>query len=285
MTNRRNIRQTITFLLVFSLLTSCVTGASSSSDVSLWDWIFPHSDKRGHWGLNEEAIQPAWTEDDLKIPVALAGLPDDPPKVFLLDGIPKPGDQGGQANGTAWAVGYTGLSHIFRTKKSEPEYLCSPAFIYNQLNDGKDAGIEMIAALTFIVTNGCSAFEKMPYIQSDYMAKPSLAAFNSAGEHRAKGFARVDFTDIAQVKAHLLQGSPVIVTMRIAENFLDFDDEAYVPYGEGVGRHTIVVIGFNDDKNQFIIQNSAGEEWGEGGRAGLPYAWFLRLTSQAYVIW
>lgn len=252
---------------------------------SLWDMIFPHSQKRGEWKYNEEAILPGWTREDLQVPVALAGLPDNPPKLFRLSGIPPVGNQGRQANGTAWAVGYFGISYVYRNQGKEPDYLCSPSFIYNQLNEGRDGGIEILNALIFSVRNGCSHWDKMPYIPTDYMSKPSLAAFNSAAEHRARGYARVDFTDISQVKAHLLQGSPVLITMRIAENFLDFDDDTYVPSGEAAGRHTVVVIGYDDDQDRFLIQNSAGEDWGTEGRGGLPYAWFLRLVGQAYVLW
>jgi C1A family cysteine protease len=108
----------------------------------------------------------------------------------------------------------------------------------------------------------------------------------NAKRHKASGFGRVDTADVDQVKAHLLQGSAVIVTMFITENFVNLDDRYWKqPAGRAVGKQTVVVVGYNDRDFTFQILNSAGPDWGHGGYAYIPYRWFVRLVTQGYVIW
>lgn len=236
--------------------------------------------------LAEMKPLPAWSDRDKKIPIALAGIPEYPPEKYVLDNLPPVGNQGRQASGTAWAVGYAATSYYFRTHRQMRKYRCSPAFLYNQLNTGEDRGIEIYDALKLLSTGGCPDIDLMPYAEKDYLRRPGPTAYLSAGNYVIKGFGRVDFTDINQVRAHLLQKKVIVATMRITLNFLDLDERLWEnPAGPPVGRHTVAVIGYDHKRERVIIQNSAGEKWGEDGIAEVPYEWFIRLTGQAYVLW
>ena len=126
----------------------------------------------------------------------------------------------------------------------------------------------------------------MPYVAEDYVRRPSNEAILDAENYMISGFGRVDFTDLRQVQAHLLQGSVVIVTMRVTENFLILKEAVWEqPRGAPRGRHTLALIGYDDGKKLFTLQNSAGFRWGDQGFVQIPYAWFLRMTDQAYVLW
>ncbi len=238
------------------------------------------------YDLGEMKPRPEWSDADRTIPMVLAGIPEFPPEKFLLTNLPPVGNQGKQASGTAWAVGYTAASYYFRTLHNRKKYLCSPAFLYNQLNRGEDQGIEIYETLRLLRSSGCPDQKLMPYAEKDYLRRPGPAAFLGAGNYVIQGFGRVDFTDINQLRAHLLQNKVVMATVRITLNFLELEDRVWKnPAGPPVGRHTVAVVGYDHTRERVIIQNSVGEDWGDDGFAEIPYEWFIRLTAQAYVLW
>ena len=240
----------------------------------------------GQWELQQWGIAPEWSEPEEQVPFVLAGLPSDAPERFVLPGMLAPGDQLGQASGTAWAVGYAATTYLFRTKRNQHDYECAPAFIYNQLNERADRGIEIIEAAELVKRMGCPRENLMPYQAADYVSRPTAAALADAREHRIRGYGRVDFVDLNQIRAHLLQGSVVIVTLRISENFIGLRENVWEnPAGRQRGRHTLAVIGYDNAQGAFIVQNSAGGRWGSYGRAAIPYVWFVRLAQKAYVVW
>lgn len=249
--------------------------------------LYPEERPRtGVWSLQSANIQPEWFEDEQDVPFLLAGLTEDAPDAYMLPAMIAAGDQGPQASGTAWAAGYTATSYLVRKKNNSGQYVCSPAFIYNELNEKQNRGIEIYEALILLKNTGCPDMRYMPYKPMDYSTAPDRTAYNSAAAHRIQGFGRVEFFDLNQVKAHLLQGRVVIVTLRITENFLTLDQYVWeAPSGERRGRHTIALIGYDDVRNQFIFQNSAGAAWGQYGRGAIPYVWFVRMAQKAYVLW
>jgi len=236
--------------------------------------------------LENTAILPEWSDEDKAVPVMLAALPDETPRSFQLEGLPPVGHQGQQASGTAWAAGYLAASFHFRLQGNEAKYLCSPAFIYNKLNGGRNEGIETLDALKLLKYSGCPHIEHMPYIASDYLRQPEARALLDAPRFLIGGFGRIDFADTNQLKAHLLQRKVIIATFRITTNFVKLSSRTWKqPEGFAAGRHTVGIIGYDDENQVFLIQNSVGKSWGRGGLAEIPYAWLVRTTGKAYVLW
>ena len=126
----------------------------------------------------------------------------------------------------------------------------------------------------------------MPYSAVDHAYRPSSRARRDANNYRIHDFARVDYTDLDQVRSHLLQNKPVIITLMISENFIELEDAVWQqPEGQFRGRHSIALVGYDDKKRIFYFLNSVGSAWGQNGLAAIPYSWFIRLTKQAYVLW
>ena len=243
-------------------------------------------DENTVWQLGDFPVRPGWSQDDRDVPLALSPLPDPLPREFVLKGNLPMGNMGPQASGTAWAAGFTAFSFLVQLEKGDKEFLCSPAFLYNRLNGGKNNGIELFDALLMLRDTGCPDISLMPYRPFDFLYQPGTEAIQDAGKHRIQNFARVDFTDAEQVKGHLLQGHPVLATLRIFDNFLGLEGKNWSrPLGRPRGRHTVAVIGYSDRREEFLIQNSVGSAWGDNGRVWIPYSWFIRLTEKAYVLW
>ena len=238
------------------------------------------------WPLREHTVKPHWSEEDQTIPFLVASLPKNVPRRFFLPKIPKAGDQGSQASGTAWACGYFAATYIYHQKNEKSNYQCAPAFIYNSLNKGLDRGIEIVNALQFLKDYGCANEKYAPYRTHDFAFKPNSRSLKDAANYRIQGFGRVDYFDLDQIRGHLLQKRPIVVTLVISDNFITFNELVWEqPQGEQRGRHSIALIGYDDEKELFFFLNSAGMEWGENGRVAIPYSWFIRLARQAYVLW
>lgn len=237
------------------------------------------------WNLKTYKVQTKWNTKGKKVPFAVASLPKKVPSRFILPNLLPAGNQGQLASGTAWATGYFAVSYLQRQKKPS-SYLCAPAFIYNSLNGGTDSGIEIIDALHFLKKRGCPPESDMPYHNQDPARPPSTRAKQNAINYRINGFARVDYIDIDQIRAHLLQKKPMVVTMVISKNFIKLDKLVWEqPIGASKGRHTMAIIGYDDSKELLYLLNSVGKDWGEKGQVAVSYAWFIRLSRQVYTLW
>ena len=238
----------------------------------------------GKLKLENVKIRQSWGIAGKKVPILLAGIPKSTPEKYIINSLPPIGNQGKQLSGTAWASGYAAMSSYFH-QRGKIYYICSPAFVYNLLNQN-DTGIEILRALQLLKSTGCAEEKYMPYNHRSHTSKPGDDAIKNAINHRIMGYGRVDYTDVDQVRAHLLQNSVVIVILRITRSFLLLKGKAWAtPEGFYVGRHSVAVIGYDNIKKEFIIQNSAGKKWGKNGYARIPYAWFVRMVGQAFVIW
>jgi len=272
-------------LLFLALALSCVTVDEKGRPVYIDEPEVKEEKKPpGPRDPSQFPVRASWTRDEQEIPLLLAGLPDSAPDRFTLPYLPPVGNQGRLPNGTAWAAGYTALSVLLKRQGHE-NYICSPSFPYNMLHKNKK-GVPLLDVLLFIRDKGCPSLDVLPYSDSDLTSGMSRSVRENAARHKPAGFSRVDFTDLDQVRSHLLQGSVVIITMRVTENFLTLKEPLWkIPSGYFTGKHGLAVVGFDHKKRHFILQNSAGRSWGEGGYARIPYSWFLRLCERAYILW
>lgn len=232
--------------------------------------------------LQSFPIEASYTEDEKAVPVLFATTPAEPPAAFQLPALPAPGDQGKQASGAAWAAGY--LAHSVFVRKRQADFVCSPAFVYNSANGGRDQGIPVMAALEVLQQKGCAPIGAMPYNERDFYRRPSGAALEAAQAFRIRGYARVDYPDIEQIRAHLLQGSVIVVTMKVTENFVQLAEPEWIPAGDFIGIQSLGVIGYDITREQVLLQNSSGSAWGKNGTFIMSLPWFQRLTEKAFVL-
>ncbi|MGZ3774089.1 MAG: C1 family peptidase [Pseudobdellovibrionaceae bacterium] len=79
------------------------------------------------------------------------------------------------------------------------------------------------------------------------------------------------YQNIDAVKA-ALQNGPVVTSMKVYSDFVAYAGGIYQhTMGEILGGHAISIIGYDDEKQAFIIRNSWGESWGENGFAYVAY--------------
>lgn len=198
--------------------------------------------------------------------------------------LPKPGSQGSQNSCTAWAVAYATKSYLeVRDQEWEadhPKRIFSPAFVYNQINGGRDRGSRIQDALNILIEQGCATLATMPYSEKNYTKTPSAQAFSEANKYKCKGFGTLKTG--AEIRLALRQGQVVIVSVRTDPVF---NSGMYPIFGtkerskgvqslESVTQHSyhaMVIVGYDDAQQAFLFMNSWGEQWGKGGYCWVSY--------------
>ena len=81
-------------------------------------------------------------------------------------------------------------------------------------------------------------------------------------------------TDKELMKRLLYDGKPLVGVMEVHESFLHYKGGIYHSLGPTdrvVGYHCVGIVGFDDEKEAWLIRNSWGTGWGEKGYAWIKY--------------
>ncbi|TGL31449.1 cysteine protease [Leptospira koniambonensis] len=219
--------------------------------------------------------------------------------VDLSQYMPPVGDQGQQSSCVAWSTAYATKSFQEYMERKDrgwklsdssgsPNYsnIFSPAFIYNQINGGRDNGSLISDAMRIVVEKGAAPWSSMPYNERDYLARPPQDAFNAASSYKAKEFLRIRQTDPNELKNQLALGRPVVAGIIVYENFMNLKGKEV--YKEGVGKtyggHAIAIVGYDDSKGAFKFINSWSTQWGDNGYGYIEYRWFTKVCQSAFVL-
>lgn len=164
-------------------------------------------------------------------------------------------------------------------------------------NTGLPTGMAVYTLKTF----GTVAEKSFPY--------PTLAEFGQLREFEAKGHKALDEwaakaptkameADAKKWRVHdtiytvgsvhglrkaVSEGRPVVIAARLFESFMTKEaaKTGRIPVpakGEKeVGGHAMMVVGYDTQKQHFIVRNSWGENWGDNGYCYMPYEYFRKI--------
>ena len=211
--------------------------------------------------------------------------------------FPEPGDQGDQGSCVGWAVAYGVKSYQknkeFRLQGLKADFRFSPAFVYNQVKrQGADSacsgGSSIRDALDIIESQGALPLDKFGYDEKQCEKLPSEGQVQSAWEYRIAKWMRVNVQSLAEMKAQIVRGFPVIVAMEVHQAFADWAGGGIYAKtknnaGASLGGHAMVVVGYADQLKAFKVLNSWGKGWADGGYAWIDYTTFQSMTTEGYV--
>lgn len=220
---------------------------------------------------------------DFLFPMAAAPVVLPPPKHRLV--FPFVYDQGQLGSCTAQAV-----SAVFQYTELEqdgnapiPSRLA--LYYWSRKEQGTtryDSGASIRGAMKAASKYGMCRDELWPYDVGRFAYQPKAAARREASNHRMPGraFARVDQT-LDNLKAALVAGNPVAFGFAVYESFMSgaVARTGVVPMPKPVekmsGGHAVVLVGYDEGKQVFIVKNSWGKGWGDEGYCTMPYAFIL----------
>ena len=137
-------------------------------------------------------------------------------------------------------------------------------------------GIESLGAF------GACAEETWPYNMDLVCKKPAKPAYYEAAKFKTLSSQHVAI-DLKTWKQCLADGYPIIFGCALFESFDECNQNGGVvpmpdpdDLGRGEhGRHAMLCVGYSDVDKVFIVRNSWGEDWGDGGYCYMPYNYLM----------
>jgi C1A family cysteine protease len=211
-------------------------------------------------------------------------LTDLPASTDLRAGCPKEiYDQGNLGSCTANAIG--AAFEFALLKQQLDDFMPSRLFIYynERVMEGtvdSDSGAMIRDGIKSVAKQGVCPETEWPYDISTFTDTPSDQCYRDALAHQVTSYQRVPQV-LNQVKGCLAHGFPVVFGFTVYESF-ESDQVArsgVVPMpasGEQVlGGHAVLAVGYDDADQRFLVRNSWGDKWGQGGYFTMPYAYLV----------
>lgn len=222
-----------------------------------------------------------------------------PSSCLLTQFCPIPQSQGNYGTCTSWASAYafrTILEAIkcgWTSKEKITDEAFSPPFIYTQIKINDDANCQKGSCISdaFIKMKYVGAVKKNIFdvdcinsVPADVM---STAAPYKLGSYTALFYSTMYMTEamkLKSVKKALVSKQPVVIGMRVYPSFNKCRDVWDGNTFGTFGNHAMCVVGYDDNKygGAFLIMNSWGINWGNGGFTWVRYFDFCRTVGDAF---
>ena len=155
----------------------------------------------------------------------------------------------------------------------------------------RDAGATLADGIRSLKTQGVCPELLWPYVAAKFAVKPPAPCYAIALKHEALSVYAVTLT-LKGLKAALTAGHPIAIGLRVYASFqsplVSKTGEVPLPKkGEALlGGHAVVVVGFRDSTEVFLMRNSWGPSWGDRGYFTVPYAYLTsgQFVTEAWVI-
>jgi len=201
-------------------------------------------------------------------------------------------DQGTLGSCTANAIG--AAFQFDQEKQGLKDFYPSRLFIYynERAMEGSvdiDAGAYIRDGVKSVNTFGVCNETLWPYIESQFTVKPGDDCYTAATKNKCVEYARVTQT-LDDMKTCLSNGYPFVFGFTVFNSFFSAEVSATgnmsMPLTDDTiaGGHAVLCVGYDDEKQVFIVRNSWGESWGDGGYFYMPYA-YLSDPSLADDLW
>jgi C1A family cysteine protease len=221
-----------------------------------------------------------------KYAVFFAIKADLPPLVDLRPKFPSVYDQG--ELGSCTANGIAGTVQFI-----QPDLMPSRLFIYYnerimEGDPGEDNGAQIHDGIQTLVNQGVCSELEWPYDITQFAVKPPDQCYQDASKDLITDY--FSLNNDQEIKDCLNSGFPVVFGMTVYESFesVQVGVTGIVPMpasGEqAIGGHCMVIVGYDDSKQSYIVRNSWGSGWGIGGYCYIPYAYIDQFASDFWVI-
>lgn len=205
---------------------------------------------------------------------------------------PIPGDQGNEGSCVPFACTYgaRSIEYFYRTGATDYDYssnVFSPEYTYNQTvfyECATGTGIDPV--MQVMIRQGVCTFDKMPYTDTGCSVQPNASQVSDAAAYKISGYAQIVHSDYTAIKQMIYTKHPVIITILADNSFISAEAGFIWRVGvSGVLPHTLLICGYDDNKNAFKVMNSWGVDWCDGGFGWIDYNLYLtKSTYYVYVI-
>jgi len=225
--------------------------------------------------------------DQRDIPYRSPYKPEDlPSSVDMREDVYEIENQG--SIGSCVANGVASSCELIANRNDKPIDL-SRLFLYNATkvyeNRLGEEGLYTKDAYHVAYKQGMPTEEYYPYDISKDNIAPSSEDYKEAFNNRIDRYENVirwnsmdSIKKIHQIKSALHEGLPVGFAMMVTASLINLKGswkehnyKGVDPDTTGIGGHYMLIVGYDDEHYKFLVQNSWGTSWGDGGYCGLPY--------------
>jgi len=196
--------------------------------------------------------------------------------------------------GSCTANGAAGVLEYDMLLQQEQDTTPSRLFIYYNTRDiegtvDSDSGASIRDTIKSVTQFGACSESEWPYDISTFTNKPSEQCYTDALLHKAVKYMSVTHS-LVHVKSALAEGFPVIFGFTCFESLesQEVDDTGDIPYpkhGEQeIGGHCVLLVGYDDNVQKFLMRNSWGTSWGKQGYGTMPYKYIKGKYSSDFWI-
>jgi C1A family cysteine protease len=210
-----------------------------------------------------------------------------PDRVDLSPRLPTVRSQFSTGTCVSWAATYAAASFALRARGVDPSIILSPSFTYNQVSHDPwcKHGTTISATLNVLRDIGALPIEDFAFDGGWCGRLPTPIELERAKQFRIKSWAAFDTSSPDGVKQQLARGVPVIFATYWTQKMGQLRGEAVLNEDDIPGEgHAMVVIGYDDAKGAFLIQNSGGMSWGNKGYGWFGYDFWKRNIHVGFVI-
>lgn len=210
-----------------------------------------------------------------------------PPEIDLRDEMSAVENQGQVGSCTANAV--VGSLEYLKRERLSRKFLCttvrrdlSRLFVYYNTRalEGTvdvDSGASIRSAIKAVANDGVCYEKDWPYDALKWDRKPPEGCYRTAAKYKIVSYYRVESVD--EALNALSQRLPVAFGAVLFESFGDAATTGRVEMprkGERqIGGHAMLLVGYSQPKEEFIVRNSWGEQWGLAGYCRMPWSYCL----------
>ena len=185
------------------------------------------------------------------------------------------------ANATAGAYEYLMKRHL-----GDDAYDVSRLFIYYNARaqsgeEGEDGGAVLQDVIAGLQEHGACSEETWPFDPDLLLDEPDEDSYTEAQSFLVEDVALVE-TSLDAWKGALAEGNPIIFGINLYGSFDKQRKPGMVPMPtdkessrESHSGHAMLCVGYSDTDEVFIVRNSWGSDWGDGGYCYMPYRYLM----------
>lgn len=186
--------------------------------------------------------------------------------------------------GSCVGNGTVGALEFLRIRDGKPNIDLSRLFIYYNArlmtqDQDKDEGTHIRLAFGTLTSLGTCTEATWPYDLNSLFLRPSWTAYQEAYPHKITSYYRIEETSgpelVAKIKEALQAQHPVVFGMTVDQDYMGTGHDGMVSMPKatrvGGGGHCQMICGYDDNQQRWIVRNSWGIGWADGGYAYVPY--------------
>lgn len=213
-----------------------------------------------------------------------------PTQIDLRPHCPPVFDQGARigsctANAVCNAFRFNLMRQAREREITLPAYQPSRLFLHYNARaiagtQNQNKGAQIRDAMKSVAKQGICRESLWPYRAYRYASQPPQPAYEQALAYQSIVYQRLRH-ELEELKICLAQGFPIVFGLTV---YSAFDSVQMTSRGvlhlpkkdeEKVGGHAVLLVGYKDASQRFIVMNSWGKTWGQQGYFTLPYDYVL----------